>query len=266
MNRIELQQTARTLFSVSPLKQRKLEMLKRMMDDPNGKTSLDVGSDNGVVSLLLRELGGSWHSADLSADTVRAITDLVGEHVTQVGEDLFPFQNQIFDQVLIVDFLEHINNDRGCVRELHRIIKPGGIVVINVPNPKEGVLRRLRFALGQTDEAHGHLRPGYTLGQLEELLGGHFAIERSISYARIFSEIIDTLIVGALDLLKGGKRGKKGKVVTATDVSKMRKSFSLYRIIAPVLRFFMVLDTLVPFLHGNMLIVRARRAEPSARA
>jgi SAM-dependent methyltransferase len=234
-------------------------MLKTMMDDPQGRASLDVGSDNGVISLLLRELGGRWDSADLIPDTVAAIKALVGEHVSLVGEDLFPYQNEIFDQVLIVDFLEHITQDKACVRELSRILKPGGVLVVNVPNPKEGLLRRIRFALGQTDEAHGHVRPGYTLRQLEELLAPAFTIERSQSYARIFSELIDTAIVGGLDLLKGGKRGKKGKVVTASDLSKMQKSFRLYRAISPILRLFMFLDQLVPFLHGNMLIVRARK-------
>ncbi len=259
MNKLELQNIARKLFAVSPLKQRKLAMLKKLMDDPNGRASLDVGSDNGVISLFLREIGGRWDSADLSPETVQAIKDLVGEHVTQVSEDLFPFQNEVFDQVLIVDFLEHIHDDRACVRELYRIVKPNGTLVINVPNPKEGLLRRVRFALGQTDRAHGHVRPGYSYGQLEALLDGKFKIERSICYARLFSELIDTAIVGALDLLKGGKRGEKGKVVTANDLSKMKKSFSMYLIIAPVLRFFMLLDTLVPFLHGNMLIVRAKK-------
>jgi len=259
MNQPSLEIIARQLFEVSPLKQRKLAMLRDMMDAPAGLRSLDIGSDNGVISLLLREQGGEWSSADLIPDTVEAIRKLVGERVYLMEERSIPCPAESFDQVLVVDMLEHVHDDRACLAEIRRVLRPGGVLVINVPNPHEGLLRKLRFRLGQTDEAHGHVRPGYSLAALEQLLGADFSIERSRSYARVFSELIDTAIVGGLDLLKGGKRGKKGKVVTADDLAKMNKTFKLYRLIAPFLRFFMFLDGLVPFLHGNMLIVRARR-------
>lgn len=232
-------------------------MLRSMMDDPRGKVSLDVGSDNGVISLYLRDLGGLWHSADLIPETVDAIRGLVVERVDLVSEDCFPYPDQHFDQVLIVDFLEHIDHDVGCVRELARILKPGGILVVNVPNPKEGLLRKIRYRLGQTDEAHGHLRPGYSLSALRQLLGAEFEIQRHLSYGKMFSEVIDTMIVAGLDLLKGGKRGKKGKVVNASDLQNKQKSFKIYRVISPILRLCMVGDSLMPCCHGNMLIVRA---------
>jgi SAM-dependent methyltransferase len=250
---------AKQLFNCSPLKQRKLKMLEAMMDNPESKCCLDLGSDNGVISLLLRAKGGEWSSADLSSDTVAAITDLVVERVVQVTETSLPFKDQYFDQVLIVDMLEHIEADHIFISEIKRILKPQGILVVNVPNPKEGLLRKIRFMLGQTDAAHGHLRPGYTKEQLTGLLGSGFVIERAESYARLFSEFIDTFIVAALDLLKGGSRGKKGKVVTAADLTKMKKSFKIYQVISPILRIFMFFDTLVPFMHGNMLIIKARK-------
>jgi SAM-dependent methyltransferase len=250
---------ARQLFSVSPLKQRKLEMLRLMMDAPQGRTSLDVGSDNGVISLYLRDMGGEWYSADLIPETVEAIRELVSVRVDVVSADKFPYQDKFFDQILIVDFLEHIVNDSGCVQELARLLKPGGTLVVNVPNPKEGLLRKMRFLLGQTDQAHGHVRPGYDLAALEVLLKPDFEIERSLSYGKLFSELIDTVIVAGLDLLKGGKKGLKGTVVSASDLQKKAKSFKIYRIISPLLRLCMLGDSLLPYCHGNMLIVRARR-------
>ena len=56
-------------------------------------------------------------------------------------------------------------------RELARVTRPGGRLVVNTPHLKRTLLRRLRHALGQTDEKHGHLRPGYTPERLRELLG-----------------------------------------------------------------------------------------------
>ena len=151
MHSDELQNIARKLFAVSPLKQRKLAMLQRFMLKPLGKRSLDLGSDNGVVSLKLRELGGEWSSADLIPETVEAIRLLVTERVFLIKEPTLPFSEASFDQVLIVDLLEHLEKDRSCIQEIWRILVPQGVLVVNVPNPKEGLFSRIRFFLGQTD-------------------------------------------------------------------------------------------------------------------
>ncbi len=253
------QSWARALFECSPLKRRKFKMLIELAStDFNNKECLDLGSDNGVISMLLRENGGRWSSADLIPETVEAIKGLVGERVFQIDGRSTPFIDRQFDLVMVVDILEHIDTDKEFALELARITKSSGTLVVNVPNPARGPIRWLRYALGQTDEKHGHVRAGYTQSELQELLGDNFKIEQVVSYGRVFSELCDTLVTGALDVLKG-KRGKKGTVVTGQDLKKMKKSFKIFRLISPVLKLFVWLDELVPFLHGNMLIVRARR-------
>lgn len=251
------QDWALRLYSKSPLKQKKFAMISKLAGDWQNLTCLDVGSDNGVISLLLRRAGGVWYSADLIPETVAAIESLVGERVVQIGEGSLPFDSSKFDMVVIVDFLEHIQNDVGFVEELYRIIKAGGTLLINVPNPKEGLLRKIRFALGQTDQKHGHLRPGYSPEDVARLLQGKFKIETSQSYSRIFAELIDTLINFGLGFFK--KSGsRKGTLVTKADLKKMQKSFRVFSLLYPVIWIFAKLDNLVPFLRGNMLILRAR--------
>lgn len=44
-----------------------------------------------------------------------------------------PFADREFDLVVVVDFLEHIPDDRGFAAELGRILKPGGRLIVNVP-------------------------------------------------------------------------------------------------------------------------------------
>jgi len=89
-----------------------------------------------------------------------------------------------FDQVVIVDFLEHIVDDAGFVQELARIVKPGGRLLINVPHIKPySLLNRVRNWIGLTDQWHGHLRPGYTVGDLTQLLQPHFVVERAKTYS-----------------------------------------------------------------------------------
>lgn len=249
------------LFNKSPLKQRKLKMISEFLEDSTDRTSLDIGSDNGVISYFLRKRGGQWHSADLIPETVEAISALVGENVHQIDGVSTPFDEATFDTVIIVDFLEHIEGDREFITELYRILKPGGTLLVNVPNPNIGLIRKMRYMLGQTDEAHGHLRPGYTLQELSYLLGESFVIEKHRDYSKVFSELIDTAITAALKFLKKGGETKKGTVTTEQDVKKFEKTFKIYSAIYPIIWIFAKLDSLVPFLSGNMLIIRAKKAD-----
>ena len=76
---------ALALFRRSVLKQRKLAELVRSLGPTAGLRCLDLGSDNGVVSLLLRERGGSWASGDLTEEAVASIRSLVGDDVHLVA-------------------------------------------------------------------------------------------------------------------------------------------------------------------------------------
>lgn len=250
------------LFEKSVLKQRKYKELSAMLGPVNGRSCIDIGSDNGVISYLFRQQGGSWKSADLDAHAVDAIRTMVGSEVYQIDGGRTPFADNAFDAVVIVDFLEHIPDDKGFMQEVHRILKPGGIVIMNVPHLKNSLLRRFRLMIGQTDEKHGHLRPGYTPAMLQDLTGSDFTITRQHTYSKFFSEFIDTMIVFAVSVLKSLKGQKtdsqKGLVVTGDDLSANKSMFKIYALIYPVVKVFSLLDNLLFFRKGYMLIASAR--------
>jgi SAM-dependent methyltransferase len=251
------------LFNRSVLKQAKLRQILAHLDEPAGKNNLDIGADNGVISYLLRQRGGRWYSADLDPRAVASIRQLVGSDVYQVDGGRTSFQPGMFDQIVIVDFLEHIPDDHGFIRELERILKPGGHLIINVPHLKpHSLLNRLRHRIGLTDEWHGHLRPGYTLEGLRQLLGPAFVIERAVTYSGTFSELIDTGLNGLYLQMQAedgaGGSSSKGSVVTAGDLQKHRKQFLLLSALYPLLWTMAKLDHLLWLQRGYKLIIRAR--------
>jgi len=245
------------LFDKSVLKQRKLAEIARSLGPTDGLRCLDLGSDNGVVSLLLRARGGSWASGDLTEEAVGSIRSLVDADVHLVEASRLPFPDESFDRVAVVDMMEHVPNEQAFARELARITKPGGRLVVNTPHLKRTLLRRVRHAIGQTDEKHGHLRAGYTPERLAELLP-EFAPESHRTYSRFFSELVDTAINWGVERL--GKRGSaKGIVVTGGDMARHRKLFRAYSAIYPLVWAVSRLDALVPA-SGYMLVASFRKS------
>jgi SAM-dependent methyltransferase len=247
------------LFRKSVLKQRKLEEISALLGDTRGLRCLDLGSDNGVVSLLLRREGGRWASGDLIPETVASIRSLVETDVHEVRGDALPFPDAEFDRVVVVDMLEHVPDDAAFARELARITKPGGRLIVNTPHLKTTALRKLRHGLGQTDEKHGHLRPGYTPDDLRRLLEPAFTLGEAHTYSRFFSELVDTAINVGVEKVGGKKSSAKGMVVTGQDLAKNRKMFKAYSAAYPAVWAVSRLDALVPAT-GYMLIASATRS------
>jgi SAM-dependent methyltransferase len=248
------------LFRRSVLKQRKLAEIERVLGPTEGRRCLDLGSDNGVISLMLRRRGGRWASADLTDEAVASIRELVASDVHRVEGDRLPFADGEFDCVAVVDMIEHVRDDRAFVRELARVTRPGGRLVVNTPHRRETALRRLRDRLGLTDEKHGHVRPGYTEAELRAVVesSGKFAWNGSRTYSRAFSEGLDIAINLAVARLGKG-HSAKGMVVTGQDLLRHRNAFRAYSVVYPAVRAVSALDTLIPWTSGYMIVAGATR-------
>lgn len=267
----ERTQAALHLFRRSVLKQAKLRELVALIGRSDGMQCLDIGGDSGIISLLLRRQGGSWCSVDLDETSVRSIHDLVGGSVARMGGRASPFRAEAFDLVVIVDFLEHVVTDREFLMDMRRILRPGGHLIVHVPHARpRAFVNRLRNAIGLTDERHGHVRPGYTLEGLQQILPSEFVIERSGTYSRACSELIETMLSFGYERMHGPasrSRGaaSKGPIVTAGDAASNPRRFALLGLAYPVLWAIAQLDRLLVFDPGYRLLVKARlEAGPSS--
>jgi len=256
------------LFKKSLLKQDKLKAISSFLDIVDDRRCLDIGGDNGVISYYLRREGGQWWSADLEDEAVDSIRSLVKERVFKIADGKIPFEDNFFDMVVIVDFLEHIPGEREFIDELWRVLGEEGTLIINVPYVKRfSLLRGIRNVLGLTDEKHGHLRPGYTFNSLNALLKDRFEVERYKTYSGFFAELTDTLIAFAYENIGKGKnkKSKKGVLIDEDAFRKNKKTFKLYSLIYPIIWLVSRLDYLLFFLKGYKLILKAKRMEKGNR-
>jgi ubiquinone/menaquinone biosynthesis C-methylase UbiE len=247
-------------FRVSVLKQAKWRELSRAAGDTRGKRALDLGTDNGVISLLFRAKGGNWESADLTAHATRAIGRTIGEPVKEIGDARLPYPDASFDLIVVADMLEHVADDRALLAEIARCLKVGGRAVLNVPRLKPlGILHPLRRAIGLTDAWHGHLHAGYDARTLRHLLPTTLRLLTTHEYVRFFSYALDTSLNAKSGRAKSGATMRTAKGTVPVSSSEEKPVSRAVKLMYPLMRGFAALDALLPFTHGYMLVATLER-------
>jgi ubiquinone/menaquinone biosynthesis C-methylase UbiE len=153
--------------------------------DVRGRRWLDVGCGSGTLSRWLSERGASVVGVDGSPEMVR-IAQAVAQ--SQGGEgsipqfqianmENLPFPDGSFDGVLCSSVLEYTNEPQLCLNEIARITKPGGTLLISVPNSRSVVRLGLRIAFRLTNWTGSprprylaHSRHQYSMAQFSEFL------------------------------------------------------------------------------------------------
>jgi SAM-dependent methyltransferase len=139
---------------------------------PNGARVLDVGCGTGANGPVLAQAGRFTAGIDFSALPLELDRGNDRCHAARVQGDAerLPFCGEAFDLVVSLDVLEHLKDDRLGARELRRVVRPGGVIVVFVP--------ALNILWGLQDEVSHHLRR-YTRRQLLEVLtSAELRIER----------------------------------------------------------------------------------------
>jgi SAM-dependent methyltransferase len=113
--------------------QRRLEMIQKAAGDRVKGTILEDGC--GVGEYLQRFSAGAKQAIGLEVEYPRCVDahQKSAQVICAAGENL-PFPDAKFDLVLSHEVLEHVTDDRLAVQEIIRALKPGGRLMLFVPN------------------------------------------------------------------------------------------------------------------------------------
>lgn len=97
---------------------------------------LDFGCGNGDVVLTLRSKGRHAHGIELDEPRIRkSLKPGAEQHVTLYGGGIpLPFADASFDWVVSTEVIEHIPDIARYIPELHRVLRPGGKVLVTTPD------------------------------------------------------------------------------------------------------------------------------------
>jgi 2-polyprenyl-6-hydroxyphenyl methylase/3-demethylubiquinone-9 3-methyltransferase len=127
-------------------------MSDELGDLPRNISILEVGCGDGAFTKNLAEYSSDVTAIDISAEQIeqnsRAYPDVYfRQH--DVAKPL-PFDDETFDVIWCSEVLEHLFDPAFALREMHRVMTPGGLLLVTVPY--HGLLKNVLIALFKWDE------------------------------------------------------------------------------------------------------------------
>ncbi|MCK4490109.1 MAG: class I SAM-dependent methyltransferase [Anaerolineales bacterium] len=110
------------------------ERLVELVDINSVERMLDAGGGTGRVSQFFSDQVEQIVIADSSFQMLAKSKSKNGLYPVNSNSEILPFPDESFDRIIMVDALHHVYDQSKTARELWRVIKPGGKIVIEEPD------------------------------------------------------------------------------------------------------------------------------------
>jgi len=100
---------------------------------------LELGCGDGSVSVRLASMGLRVVASDFAVAPLRAVRESVrhedlGLSLVNADAQQLPVPDASFDAVVCLEVLEHVPSPERVIDEVRRILRPGGLALLSVPN------------------------------------------------------------------------------------------------------------------------------------
>lgn len=134
---------------------------------------LDVGCGNGWVAKEFLSKGKQVYSLDISVTNPAKVNKLYqSQKHFGIAADSFhlPFNDNSFDCVIASEIIEHVFDPAAFIKELFRVVKKGGSLVITTPY-KEKLIYYLCIHCNQKTPANAHIH-SFDENKLRDIYSG----------------------------------------------------------------------------------------------
>lgn len=98
---------------------------------------LDAGGGTGRVAKALRGFCGQVVVADISRGMLQQVPVDNQLQVVNCHTESLPVAAESFERVIMIDALHHVANQQQTANELWRVVKPGGMIIIEEPDVRQ---------------------------------------------------------------------------------------------------------------------------------
>ncbi|MDP6642287.1 MAG: class I SAM-dependent methyltransferase [Candidatus Nanoarchaeia archaeon] len=96
---------------------------------------LDVGCASGYFTVHFKDKAKNVYGVDIKKDLIdEAKKKYKDINFKLIKSEKLPFKANMFDVVLLLDVLEHVNNDKLMIDEIYRVLKKDGLLILSVPH------------------------------------------------------------------------------------------------------------------------------------
>lgn len=128
--------TSDKIPSDNPIHQRLLSAYYHAQDFITGDL-LELGCGEGRGVELLAPLASSYVGIDKIKPIIDGLKDKFQGYKFLDGVfPPFPFEDNQFDTIVTFQVIEHVKKDEDFIKEIHRVLKPGGRALVTTPNIK----------------------------------------------------------------------------------------------------------------------------------
>jgi len=118
---------------------RRLTLIRRIRNFPPGLTCLDVGSGMGFFSIFLATNGFGVSAIEPDGELIERCKDNfkimnISCNVKKGVAEEIPYNDNMFDGVFASSVLEHVADWKESLKEMTRVLKPGGILYVSTTN------------------------------------------------------------------------------------------------------------------------------------
>jgi ubiquinone/menaquinone biosynthesis C-methylase UbiE len=167
----------------------RVKKLIKEMKGLNGKRVLDVGCEAGYVSLKIMQKGADVYSFDIVLESLQKFRQKSkNAKVFLAASQKMPLRDDFFDYIACTEVIEHMPKLEAALKEMKRVLKKDGKLLITFPNEKtRKILYPIAKLLGvNTDVEKDVTLYEYKFEEIQDLCRKYFRIEKKYSWPFFF--------------------------------------------------------------------------------